>query len=148
FEKMPDSEVWTIKGTALDEHGGRIDAIRHKPDVIVYPPMSINNGVIDFPIPVKVDGNSYDFPRISITATSLDTSGCPLTISSETYNDFFDPDVVKGQSNGNWRYDFERRIIKYDVPIKLSKAPTESDRFVKAVALGPNSVEIDSLKRK
>src|SRR5215470_5284697 len=34
FEKMPDSEVWTIKGTALDEHGGRIDAIRHKPDVI------------------------------------------------------------------------------------------------------------------
>jgi hypothetical protein len=145
FEKKPEYEVWTIKGNVIDEKGRRIDIKGHKPEIAILPTAEIRNGVFDFQIPVKVDKDAYDFPLISIAANSLDDNRQPLTVSSELNNDFYELDVIKGNENGSWAYEFDRRVVRYKKPIKLIKAFDDSSFFVQVIRTESNYIEIDSV---
>ena len=130
FEKQPDVEVWTLKGFVKDDRAIPLDCKKHQASLTLYPEHKIENGDLTFPVLVNYRSTGYDFPRITISGFSNDTSKTNLYLSEDQTRELNDPDPHgKEKKKGNWIYDYNKRIITYkgDIVMKKELPPVPED---------------------
>jgi hypothetical protein len=123
FEKRDRYEVWTVKVDVYDEKGNRLNRDKNKPDVLVTPHPEINNGVLNFKVPVLVDNNYYEFPSIDFSAFSSDDAS-DLRVPDNLSNDLMHASTYKGEKKCKWTYDYANKMLTFDTVIRLIKVTT------------------------